>query len=477
MPRIAVVGGGIAGLAAAFRTVELCPDVDLTLFEASPRLGGVLHTERVDGYQIEHGSDSFITNRPGAIELCQRLGMADQLLRTDDRFRRTFVVHRGRLRDVPEGFLLMAPTKIWSVLTSPVLSLAGKARLAWEYFVPARPAAAGDESLASFVRRRLGREAFERLVQPLVGGIYTADAEQLSLAATLPRFLEMERQHGGLIRAARKEAASQAAKNSEGKNGGPRQSGARYSLFVTPRDGLSSLVEAIVARLPPGAVRLGTPVSKVVRGEQGWEVQVANPDSGSQTFDGAIVATPAPVASRQLQPLDAELAASLAGIPYAGAAVVSLGYDRRQIGHALDGFGFVVPEVEGLRILACSFSSVKFAGRAPEGKALLRVFIGGAKRPDLVTLSDAELAQIVASELTPLLSLTGEPELVRVGRYPGAMPQYHVGHLDRVATIEAQAARHAGLELCGNAYRGVGIPDTTTSGEAAAERLIRQLVG
>jgi len=462
-PRVAVVGGGITGLAAALRLVERGAKV--RLFEASPRLGGVLETETCDGFQIERGSDSFITNRPWAVDLCKRIGMADELIRTNDAFRKTFVVCRGRLCEVPEGFLLMAPSRIGSVLASPVLSPLGKLRLAWEYFVPRKAADAdSDESLASFVRRRLGREAFDRLVQPLVGGIYTADAEKLSLRATLPRFLDMERDHGSLIRAARHEARNKPHGEAA------EVSGARYSLFVTPRRGLTSLVEAIAARLPAGCVALNTPVERISRRPDGsWDVVLGE---GSEPFDGVILANPAPVAARQLADVDAELAGELGRIPYAGAAVVSIGFRREQIGHALDGFGFVVPEVEGRKILACSFSSVKFAGRAPAGHELFRVFVGGARHPEMLDLSDDDLQRITCEELGELLDVKGTPVMARVARYRGAMPQYHVGHIKLVEGIEARTKAMAGLELAGNAYRGVGIPDSIHSGEAAAERVL-----
>ena len=277
----------------------------------------------------------------------------------------------GKLERVPEGFLLMAPQRVWPILQSPILSLFGKARLASEFFVKARRSSENDdESVASFARRRLGRETFERLVQPLVGGIYTADPEKLSLAATLPRFLEMERQHGGLIRAARARARSQESGDS----------GARYSLFVAPREGMSSLVEAITARLPAGCVRLKAAITRIERVGEKWRVHAATTDTVRPIteFDGLIVATPAAAAAKMLMGIDSSLAAELAAIEFAGSAVVALGYDRAQIAARLDSFGFVVPAIEGRQILSASFSSVKFPERAPAGKELIRVFIGGA---------------------------------------------------------------------------------------------------
>lgn len=470
--RVAVVGGGIAGLAAAHRVLELDPAASISLFEAGPRLGGSLHTELVDGFLIEHGADSFITNLPAGVDLCRRLGLAEQLIATNETRRRAFVVRRGRLLPVPEGFTLMAPSRVWPVLATPILSPAGKMRMAWEYFVPRRQSEA-DESLSSFVRRRLGREVFERLVQPLVAGIYTADPERLSLAATLPRFLEMERTHGSLIRATLRQRGQAAA---------AQASGARYSLFVTLRDGLSSLVAAIADRLPAGSARTNCAVARIERDEANstWRLRFAASASTNhgpeetmaQDFDGVVLATSARVAGRLLAAVDAPLSAELSAITYASTAVVSLAFSSRQIVHQLDGFGFVVPAIERRKILSASFSSQKFAGRAPEAQALFRVFIGGACQGELLEQSDTELERIAREELAELLGAGGPPTLARVARWADAMPQYHLGHLERVARIESRVAALPGLALAGNAYRGVGIPQVIASGEAAAERAI-----
>jgi protoporphyrinogen/coproporphyrinogen III oxidase len=467
--RVAVVGGGFAGLAAAHRLRELDPATEVTLFEAGETLGGVVRTERTDGYLLEHSADSFITNVPWALDLCLRVGLADELLPTNEAHRRALVVRKGKLYPVPEGFTLLAGSRVWPILSTPVLSLRGKLRLLGEWFVPARRYSANenndesdDESLASFVRRRLGREAFERLVQPLVAGIYTADAEKLSLAAALPQFLEIERTHRSLIRGLRRGAAAGQA------------SGARYGLFVALRDGLGSLVEAVARRLSAGCVSLNTPVERLTaRPGGGWTVSFAGREAPRE-FDSVIVAAPAPAAARLLEGVAAELAAELRRIPYAGSAIALAGYRREQITHPLDGFGFVVPEIEGREILAASFTSVKFAGRAPPGRVLVRVFFGGARRPDQVELSDDELRRITGRELGELLGVRGEPELFRVCHWRASMPQYHLGHVALVKRIESLAAQLRGLGLAGNAYRGVGIPHCIHSGEQAAERVVGQ---
>ncbi len=459
--RIAVIGGGISGLAAAHRLVELDSSLEITLFEASGRLGGALHTERRDGFLIERSADMFTTREPWAVDLCRRIGFESQLIETNAEHRKAFVVRRGRLVPVPSGFTLMSPTRIWPILTTPLLSLLGKLRLAWEYFTPTKKDDA-DESLASFARRRLGRQAYERIVQPLIGGIYTADPEKLSMQATMSQFVEMERQHGGLIRGMKK-----MAKEGEAEQ---QASGARYGLFLAPRDGMSSLVDAIAARLPDGCVRLNCPVTQLVRTrDAAWRIVAGDSD---EQFDAVIVALPAARAAALLGEVDHELAGDLARIPYAGASVVVSAYRRDQIEHPLDGFGFVVPLVEQRRILACSFASVKFSGRAPDDCVLLRTFVGGACQPELAELPDDALRTLVSEELAELIGVRGEPLFCEVARWPGAMPQYHVGHLQLVERIEQRASSLGGLELAGNAYRGVGIPQCIHSGQQAAERLL-----
>ncbi len=471
--RIAVIGGGIAGVAAAHRAVELAPDASVTLLEAAEQLGGVIGTIRQNGFLIERSADSFITNVPWAIDLCRRIGFADQLIPTAAAHRGAMVVAQGKLRSVPEGFLLMRPQRIWPVMRSPILSLRGKLRLACERFVPARRDET-DESVAAFVRRRLGREAYQRLVQPLVGGIYTADPENLSLAATMPRFADMERRHGSLIRAARADRRSGTTES----GGLPDDAGARYSMFVAPRQGLSSFVQAIAARLPQRGVRLNTNVNRIEPAGNKWRLFCQATESAGQPeqieVDGVIIATPATVAARLLNNVDPALAAELSGIEYAGCAIVALGYDRSRIRHPLDSFGFVVPAIEQRQILSASFSSLKFPGRAPEGKVLIRVFLGGALQEEMLALDEDQLHAIAHEELQDLLGIDGSPCLSELYRWPRAMPQYHVGHLARLERINERISRLPGLALAGNAYQGVGIPHCVASGERAVERILHK---
>ncbi len=422
-----------------------------------------------DGFQVEQSADNFITTVPWGVDLCRRLGLAGQLVSTNAEHRRTFVVHRGRLCPLPDGFLMMAPTRLWPLALTPILGPLGKLRAALEYFIPPRRDDA-DESMAAFVRRRLGRQAFDRLVEPLVGAIYAADLEKLSVLATLPRFRQMERDFGSLIRAMRRQRKDRPTTGGE--------SGARYSMFVTLAGGLSSLIEAIAARLPPGTVRLNTPVTRIERGESEsgtWRIfceGAVEVGDLPATFDALILAVPSPVAAGLLRPIDAALAADLASIAHSGTAVVSLGFEAAQIGHPMDGMGAVVPAVERSPLLAVSFSSRKYGHRSPEGKTLLRAFVGGARRPDLAEMDDPQLVPLVLEHLRRLLQIRGEPCFCDVAHWLRAMPQYHVGHRERIARIEARAAALPNLALAGNAYHGVGIPDCIHGGESAAQRIL-----
>ena len=307
-------------------------------------------------------------------------------------------------------------------------------------------------------------------MQPLISSIYTADASELSIAATMPQFVQMERKYGSLIRGARKRAAEQQGAAREAKS-----SGARYSMFVAPRDGMQSIVEAIADRLPAGTVRLKSPVAQVApRNDGKWQLTAGGE---VRTFDAVIVAVPARRASEILRDADPSLADDLGRLETVSSAVVSVAYRREQIAHPLDGFGFVVPIVEGRQTLAGSFSSVKYEGRAPQGFELMRVFVGGACQPELAELPDEDVRELVHRELVELLGVSGQPHLTEITRWKDAMPQYHVGHLQRVSRIESRAATLANFALAGNAYYGVGVPQCIRSGENAAESILRRPQG
>jgi oxygen-dependent protoporphyrinogen oxidase len=492
--RVVVVGGGVSGLAAAHRLFELrraSPsnhNLEVVLLEASGRTGGTVRTHRREGFLLEGGPDSFISEKPAALELAKRLGLSDRIRGTNEHNRRSFVVSRGRLRPTPEGFQLLAPSRMLPFLTTDIFTWRGKARMALDLLLPRRKGAdrADDESLAAFVRRRFGREALERMAQPMVGGIYTADPESLSLRSTMPRFLDMERRDRSLIlsmwRAAR--ASKESARH------GRAASGARYSLFLSFDEGTQVLTDALAASLPAGTIRLDTKVESLTMTPADSSSSSASPASAPSSSsrarrwllkteagealeaDAVCLALPAYASARLLRGLDEEIAEELDAIPYASTATVNLAYRRSDIPHALDGFGFVVPFVERRATLACTFSSVKFEGRAPEGFALLRAFVGGALQPEMFALDEGRMTEAVGRDLRELLGVSAPPLFAHVEKWPRSMAQYHLGHAARVARIRASLRPYKTLALCGNAYEGAGLPDCVRAGEAAAESLL-----
>lgn len=465
---VAIVGAGICGLSAALRLINRDPAVRVTIVDAADRPGGIIQTKSIDGFLAELGPDSFITNKPAGVRLCESLDFAHHLLPTDTTHRRSLVLHNGRPVPVPDGFMLMAPAKPWNILTTPVLSWTGKLRLLSEAVRPPRPSP-DDESLASFVRRRFGQETLDRLVQPLIGGIYTSDPEKLSLHATLPRFPELERTHGSVIRGT---LAQQRRKQNSADAGA---SGARYGLFATPKHGLGSLVAALEERLRSSGrveLRFRTAVKRIVRIDRGWQLHFEDHGRQPLSFDSLVCTLPAHRAAQLLAESASELAEQLRRIEYASSAIVVSGHRLSDFQHPLDAFGLVIPHREQRQILAVSFTSRKFPGRAPEGCVLLRTFVGGAMQPDVLQHSDDRIQQIVTDELTQILGMRHTPIFQLVQRYHNAMPQYHVGHLQLVEQIETLTRQLSGLELAGNAYRGVGIPDSIASGESAADRVL-----
>ncbi|MCH2114427.1 MAG: protoporphyrinogen oxidase [Pirellulales bacterium] len=464
--RYAVIGGGISGLSAAYRLTQLSPGAAVELFEAGDRLGGVLHTHRDGGLLIERGADSFLNKNPCAFDLCQEIGLADQLIPTNEGQRRAFLLCRGALYPVPDGFVVYRPQRLGPILQSPILSWWGKLRLLSERWVPRLPGihrADFDESAASFAIRRLGRETFERLVQPLLAGIYTADPYQLSVAATIPEAIEAVREFGSLRRAALRAGDPENAESS----------GARYASFLSLRGGLVQLIQALAGQLDASCCHLNAPVRALRQVENhSWLIEQ---DDGTRRgpFQGIVIALPAPRVVPLVSQLDARLGELLARIPYASSAVVSLVFRRDQIGADISGFGVVIPSVEGRQIVAASFSSNKFSGRAPEGQVLVRVFLGGALHPKLLQLPDDQLCEVARAELSEVLHIRGHPLSTDMIRWHEKMPQYHVGHVKLVGEIEAQIERWQGLELAGNAYHGVGISQCIQSGENAARRIVQ----
>jgi oxygen-dependent protoporphyrinogen oxidase len=466
--RVIVIGGGIAGLAAAHRVTELASanslSIDVTLLEASARLGGSIATERVGEFLVEAGPDSFITEKPRALRLCERIGLSSRLVSTQTANQKIFIVHRGKLVQLPEGFFLLAPTRLWPFLQTPLFSWPGKLRMASEIFLP-RGASIEDESLGSFVRRRFGREALERVAQPLVGGIYASDPDKLSLAATMPRFKEMEQKKRSVIYAMWS-AQRERAKNREAG------SGARWSLFVTLAGGMQELVDSLAPRLPQGTVRLNSPATNLNRSaDNTWRVTVG----GTETIeaDAVILAAPAFRSGQLLESIAANAAADLKSIPYASTATVSLAYRREDFPQVPNSFGFVVPAIEKRKIMACTFSSLKYPGRAPDDYVLMRAFVGGSLQPELFTDDDQTMEQNVRAELATLLGVRAEPQFARIWRHPNSMPQYHVGHDAKIKRIETALSQFPTLALAGSAYHGVGIADCVRTGEEVAETIIK----
>ena len=464
---LVVVGGGIAGLATAYYAQQAADraglDLAITLVERDARLGGKIATDTPDGFVIEGGPDSFITQKPWALQLCRELGLEDRLMGTNDAQRTTYVLRGGRLRKMPDGMLLIVPTRFLPFVTSDLISWPGKIRMGMDLFIPRRTDGA-DESLADFIRRRLGQEALDVLAEPMMAGIHVSDAETLSLKATFPRFIDIEQKYGSLVRgmiAARK--ARGAASNGGGSNGAGRAT----TVFMTLRGGLQELVSALQRALR-GAVITGQGVVDLRRGAAGYTL--ALDDGRVLEADAVALATPAYAAADLLRAMNPRLAAKLDAIRYVSTATVSLGYEAAAFGRPLDGFGFVVPRKEPTRLLACTWTSTKFTHRARPGTVLLRAFIGGPRREDLVDQDDEALVSLVREELRGIMGVRAAPTVTRVYRWPRGNPQYDVGHLEHVDQIEALCP--PGLYLTGSAYRGVGIPDCVKQGQATAERIV-----
>lgn len=441
MTRVLVVGAGIAGLSCAYELSR--GGAQVTVLESRDRAGGVIVTERTGGYVIEGGPDSILSIKPAGLELVKELGLGDRIVPALSR--RVYVQHADELHPLPEGVFLTVPTKLGPMLKSRLFTLGGKLRMGMDLVLP-RGSEVEDESLGSFVRRRLGRQALERLAEPLMAGIYLADAEELSLRATFPRFLDMEREHRSLIRALRRAPP-----------------GGSVSPFVSLRGGLGELVEKLVAALPTGSIRTGCTVRAIF---PGWTVRL---DGESLSADRVVLAVPPPAAATLLNPHDPELAAALESIRAASSATVSLGWPASAVARPLDGTGFVIPRAERGTILACTWTSSKFEGRAPEGKVLVRAFIGETG----LGAGDAELIASVRWELERRIGAKGEPEIARVFRWPAANPIYRVGHDRRVREIEERStAKLPGLSIIGSGLRGIGIPDNVKEGRATARRIL-----
>lgn len=464
--RIVIVGGGITGLAAAHaalgRARELGREVAVTVLERGGRFGGNLVTERTGGFLLDGGPDSWVSSKPQASALAKELGLGGELVGTNEATRRFFIAHGGALHAVPEGLVLGIPTKLGPLFGTKLFSWPAKLRMALEPLVPAR-ADEGDEFIADFARRRLGREAAERLVAPLLGGISAGDATDLSVRAAFPQLVAMEREHGSLVRGM---VAAQRARQAAG--------GRAASAFVSLTGGVGQLVEALAARVrDAGAdLRMGAAVRGLARGETApWTVGLA--DGASLAADQVLLAVPGYAAGALAAGLDEDLGRRLSDLRSATTATVFLGYRRADVGHPLDGVGFVVPRTAGEPVLAGTWVSSKWEGRAPEGHVLLRVFFGGPAAAEVLRGDDAGLARLARRELRLLMGVDAEPVLTRVFRFERASPQMRVGHAASVAELRRRLAERApGVHVAGGGYEGIGIPDCIRQGTDTGRALV-----
>lgn len=467
MTRIIVIGGGIAGLSAAYYALQKDPLAQVTLLESAGRWGGKIATDRVDfdggQFIIEGGPDTFLATKTWGVALCKELGLGERLHGTNPKLRNTYVLHRERLEPLPDGLAMMIPTNVSAILKSRLVSWPGKARMGLDFLLPV-PAAAGpaayDESLGGFVSRRLGREAYENLIEPLMSGIYAGDGDQLSLQSTFPYLRDLETKYGSLARGAL-----------EMRRKLPSTPGSR-SAFLTPTSGLAEIVEALLERLQHNRadLRLNTPAAEISRRGSGYCVTVETGEC--LEAEAVILAAPSWAAAYLLDGLSPELAAALQAIPYASTATVTLAYRLSELPRALDGYGYVIPRRAGRRALATTWTSTKFPHRAPDGYGLIRVFVGRAGQEDAIPWNEPDLLALAREELELTLGVRVQPLLSRVFMWEKAMPQYNLGHPDLLRRIDAALAGLPGLALAGNAYRGIGIPDCIHSAELAVDRVL-----
>ena len=470
MKKIIIIGGGIAGLATAYRIqrkISEGADLECVLLEGSDRFGGKISTEKSDGFVIERGPDSFISQKPAAIQLCKQLGLEDRLTGTNPNSPNTFVYTGGKLMTMPDGLSLMIPTKFLPFALTPLFSLPGKIRMALDLLIP-RKEGDSDESLASFVRRRMGEEALSKMAEPMLAGIYASDPEKMSIGSTFPMFVETERKYRSLIigMLARKKAMLM------NSNKHPTTS---YSLFMTLKDGLGEMVDAVIKKSPGVQFKSGAKVAALEKKEDGWHAKLE--DGWECQADAIILATPAAITSKILSPIAPDLSELLNRIHYVTTATVTLGYKKEGFSHSLDGFGFVVPKAEGCSILACTWTSSKFPHRAPEGHVMLRCYLGGAIQEEIAEKDSETLEKLVRDDLQKIMGIKETPVFCKVFQNHKSNVQYHVNHSERIDAIMENLKNFPGLFLTGSAYHGIGIPDCIQDGNQTAESVFEFLNG
>jgi oxygen-dependent protoporphyrinogen oxidase len=463
---VVVVGGGISGLAAAQRLADRLGGGRVALLEREGRLGGKILTELVDGYVMEAGPDCFLASKPAGLALCRALGLESRLLGTRPEHRRSLVKRGGRLYQLPDGFTGLVPSRLAPLLSTPLLSVRARLRAGLELVVPRRRGS-GEESIREFASRRFGAEAYRWLIEPLLSGIYAGDGAKLSMDATFPQLVELERRNGSLLRAMLSARVRRSGLGQDGNGGLP-------AGFVTLAGGLVEIVETLEAKLALVRVMKGCGVRSVQRDGDGFWISLE--EGKGMRARAVVLATPAFASARILADLDPRAAALLDETPFVSVATVSVALPAEGV-PPLDGYGYLSPGAEGGPLVACTWTSSKFRGRAPRGGVLIRFFLGREGSQEAALASEAEVLALVREELRATLGITAEPTLWRVRRWPRGMPQYTLGHVERLAEIERRLARQPGLYLAGASYRGVGIPDCIASGWSAAEAAAAWLRG